>query len=126
MSGQSWDPKNTLVVSPSVQPQSIAVGVVNGVGLDAVNISELGAGLLVGALTGASTVDCKVQESTLLASGYQDLVPPVAFTQVVAANPSPAPVINFKRTLRFVRLVVTVGGTAALVAAEIFGQKKVY
>ena len=123
MSGQSADFKNDIGLLPTVVPQSIAVGVVNGVGQDGVLYNEHGLFVYVGAITGVSTVDAKVQESSVVGSGYVD-IPGAAITQIAAANQ--VAIINFKRTLRFTRAVVTVGGTAALVAAAIFGNKKSY
>jgi len=122
-SGMSCDFKNDLTLLPTVVPQSISVGAVNGAGQDCVAHSKHGLVVYVGALTGVSTVDAKVQESSVVGSGYGD-IPGAAITQIVAANQ--VAIINFKRSLRFTRAVVTVGGTAALVAAAIFGNKKSY
>ena len=123
MSGQSADFKNDVALLPTVPPQSINAGAVNGAGQDGVLYSEHGLLVYVGALTGASTVDAKVQESSVVGSGYAD-IPGAAITQIAVANS--VAIINFKRTLRFMRSVVTVGGTSALVAAAIFGNKKSY
>jgi hypothetical protein len=122
-SGLSCDFKNDLGVLLTVPPQSINAGVVNGAGQDCVLHNEHGLKVTTGALTGASTVDAKVQESTVVGSGYVDIAG-ASITQISAANDQR--IINFKRTLRFTRAVVTVGGTAALVSAEIFANKKSY
>jgi hypothetical protein len=122
-SGLSCDVKNDVVLLPTLVPQSISVGAVNGVGQDCVLYSEHGLLVYVGALTGVSTVDAKVQESSVVGSGYGD-IPGASVGQIVAANQ--VAIINFKRSLRFTRAVVTAGGTAALVAAAIFGNKKSY
>jgi len=111
-SGLSCDVKNGVALLPILVPQSISVGAVNGVGQDCVLYSEHG--LLV------STVDAKVQDS-VVGSGYGD-IPGASIAQIVAANR--VAIINFKRSLRFTRAVVTAGGTAALVATAIFGNKK--
>jgi len=119
-SGLSCDVKNGVALLPILVPQSISVGAVNGVGQDCVLYSEHGLLVYVGALTGVSTVDAKVQDS-VVGSGYGD-IPGASIAQIVAANR--VAIINFKRSLRFTRAVVTAGGTAALVATAIFGNKK--
>jgi hypothetical protein len=119
-SGLSCDVKNGIALLPILVPQSISVGAVNGVGQDCVLYSEHGLLVYVGALTGVSTVDAKVQDS-VVGSGYGD-IPGASIAQIVAANR--VAIINFKRSLRFTRAVVTAGGTAALVATAIFGNKK--
>ncbi|HMB85312.1 MAG TPA: hypothetical protein VKS62_02955 [Methylomirabilota bacterium] len=122
-SGLSCDVKNGVALLPILVPQSISVGAVNGVGQDCVLYSEHGLLVYVGALTGVSTVDAKVQESSVVGSGYGD-IPGASIAQIVAANR--VAIINFKRSLRFTRAVVTAGGTAALVAAARSGQRPAY
>lgn len=121
------DLKNNLVsdaAGHSIRPQT-ATATVTGQALDFQDADgPCFAALQVGTVSGTSpTLDVKVQESATSGGTYTD-VTGAAFTQVTASNK--AQVINFKRTLRFCRLLGTIAGTSPsfALAGQIYGQKK--
>jgi hypothetical protein len=124
-SGVSEDFHTWLALFPTLVPQVVNAGTVNSTGQDCIAVDEMGLVVLSGALTGVSTIDVTVQESSVLASGYASLLNGGGvISQITLANDQR--VLNFKRTLRFVRTVTIVGGTAAAVAVTVLGNKKVY
>ena len=117
MSGVRYDFVNKLVSRQGIVPQSISGSTVNGSGIDCVDlIGDLG--LLVEAGAVGTSVDCKLQESDLLASGYADLAIPAAITQIVAANK--VQMIRCLRSKRFVRVSITTVGVC-VVSASVLG-----
>ncbi|MGH9753441.1 MAG: hypothetical protein ACREA2_11715 [Blastocatellia bacterium] len=65
----------------------------------------------------------KVQEADTSGGAYTDITG-ATFAQVTASNKTQ--LINFKRSKRFCRLVITIAGTTPSYASagQIFGQKK--
>jgi hypothetical protein len=117
MSGLRFDFVNKLVTRQGIVPQSISSATVLGAGIDCVDlIGDLG--LLVEAGAVGTSVDAKLQESHLLASGYADLAIPAAIAQIVAANKVQA--IRALRSKRFVRVSITTVGVC-VVSANVLG-----
>lgn len=107
----------------TIPPASYTAGTTNGSSVDLVNSDgPCFAFVMVGVLTGATTLDFQIQESALTGSGFANVAPSTAIVQITTS--SHVRIINFKRTLRFVRGVQIVGGTSVLSAAHIFGMKK--
>lgn len=87
----------------------------NTTGLDTGDLTGTGinAYLLFGAGTGSGTVDVKLQECDTVGGTYTD-IPGATFTQLVVANVNTVyELFTQKQTKRFVRAVLTVGGTVS-------------
>jgi len=107
----------------TIPPAVYTAGTTNGSSVDLVNSDgPCFAIVMVGAVVGASTLDFKVQESAVTGSGFADVVPSTSIVQVTTS--SHVRIINFKRTLRFVRGVQVVAATSVAAAGHIFGLKK--
>ena len=61
------------------------------------------------------TVDIKLQESATTASSDFADISGATFTQVIPADAASAQEIHFQKTLRYIRAVATVDGTAATI-----------
>ncbi len=117
MSGIRFDFVNKLVIRQGIVPQSISGATVLGTGIDCVDlISNLGLYVEVGA--NGTSVDCKLQESDLLASGYADFAIPAAIVQITAASKNQT--IRALRSKRFVRVSITTVGVC-VVSASVLG-----
>lgn len=83
----------------------------NGTGVDCIKMADdLVAVLQLGTMTGTHTCDVKIQESDAAGSGYADITG-AAFTQADQADGDTIATLGFKRTKRYVRVVVTTAGT---------------
>ena len=126
MSTQINDFKNNLyddAAGDTIRPQT-ATADVNGQAVDLVDTDgPCGAKLVVGAVSGTTTLNVKMQESTASGGTYTDITG-ATFTAVTASNKSQ--IINFKRTKRFVRAAATLTGstTSAAIAVIVLAQKK--
>ena len=118
--------------SPLIRPQLLAA-TANGTGVsvDAYGANNLSAILEVGAVTGLTTFDVRLQSSDALAGTYTD-IPGAAFVQVVAANQSQTidfslpPVLTATAAAPiFVRTVATLVGTSVNVYCGILGARDI-
>lgn len=85
---------------------------------------QMKAFLSLGTLSGGTspTLDCKMQESDVLGSGYADITG-AAWTQLNAAG---SETIHFRTTKRYVRILYTVGGapTTCIFAATLLAERR--
>jgi hypothetical protein len=118
------DLKNAVVAADTtaaIAPQ-VAAAAITGTVIDMVDADGPCFGVLnVGAVTSLTSLDVKVQESDASAGTYTD-ISGAAFPQITAAQK--LKVINFKRSKRFVRAMLAMTGTSAIVACNILGIKK--
>jgi hypothetical protein len=118
------DLKNAAVAADTtaaIAPQ-IASGAITGTVIDMVDADGPCFGILnVGAVTGLTSLDVKVQESDASNGTFTD-ISGAAFPTVTAAQK--LKIINFKRSKRFLRALLAMTGTSAFVASNIIGIKK--
>ncbi len=92
----------------------------NGTGIDAIGQNDdMVAIVQLGTMTGTHTCNVKMQESESLASGYAD-IDGATFDETDEDDDDSIAAIGFKRTKRFVRMVVVTAGTVT--ANEIVGS----
>lgn len=86
---------------------------VNGSGVDVQELTDNGKIIIVvEAVSGTNpTLDARIQDSDAIAGTFADLVPPLAFAQIVDADSEQAIDIDFDRTRGFIRVAIDTGGT---------------
>jgi hypothetical protein len=83
----------------------------HGTGVDCKDMEDDCMAILqIGTMVGTHTCDVKIQESDASGSGYAD-ISGAAFTQADQDDDDTIAAIGFKRTKRYVRVVVTTAGT---------------
>ena len=125
MSGLFEDFANKLAPSDdanSIKPQ-IITGNTNGAAVDLDGRHDCAAIAHLGACTGLTSASVKLQECATASGTFTD-VPSAVFPAFTAQDKFR--VLNFKRSLRFCRAVVTLTGTSATIAVSIVGAKRTY
>jgi hypothetical protein len=106
-----------------LDPVSQGVATVNTGGVDMTKFERVLFVLMVGAVGGAGTVDAKLQESATVGGSYSD-ISGGSITQITAANKIATLEIKASQLSSgktAVRMAVTVGGNAVLIAALAIG-----
>ena len=122
-------PSASLALLATIDPVSQAAGTVSTAWVDLATYFAALAILSVGAFGVAATVDAKLQQATDAAGTGAKDISGKAITQLLAAGGNNRQImINMKsadldteNAFRFLRLTVTVGATATLIAAGLFG-----
>jgi hypothetical protein len=107
------------IAAAELDPVSQAIATVTSGGVDMSKFERVMFLLMVGSVGGAGTVDAKLQQSATSGGTYTD-ISGASITQITASNKIAT--LEIKSTQlttgnQFVRLSVTVGGNAVLIAA---------
>jgi hypothetical protein len=113
------------VPAAELDPVSQAAGAVTTGGVDMSRFQRVMFLLMVGSVGASGTVDAKLQDSNDN-STFADLSPGVSITQVTASNKIVTVEIRADQCRRYVRLSVTVGTNAVLIAAVPLAGEAVY
>ena len=127
------DVANSVLTSSSIVPQVIASsGVTSGSAVDLITAEGPVSLLLMTGATGDATLtlDCKLQESDTSGGTYSDITGSsiTQLTGSTAADNTVQFVTTGKRTKRYVKAVLTLGGSGTIsvaVAATVIARRKI-
>lgn len=101
-------PAHSFLISQQVAPQSISSGAVNGAAIDMAGWMGCTFIIDIGAITGAGTLDVRVQRDTASGFGNAVNVPNASLVQVAAAANNNVAILDVRNpSARFLRVVLT-------------------